>query len=158
MDHTVVFPRLRKLLDGRGFVAVLNGDQPHAPPWAAEWDVFWRRWLPRMGRVYGLWSASQHERWIDVAGRETFTADVTRSVAELVECEHSRATWTRTRMGSALAAEFDRELTALLDPHARDGLLHFQVQTRVVWGVPRSESSSHPSMRAPGRVRGSEIT
>ena len=26
MDPAVVFPRLRKLLDGRGFVAVLNGD------------------------------------------------------------------------------------------------------------------------------------
>jgi ubiquinone/menaquinone biosynthesis C-methylase UbiE len=141
MDHAVVFPRLRKLLDARGFVAVLHGDRPHEPPWAAEWDPFLRRWLSRMGRTYDpvLWSRSPHERWIDIAGRETFTADVTRSVAEMVECEHSRATWARARMGAALAAELDRELTALLEPYTRDGLLHFRVQTHVVWGVPRSE-------------------
>ncbi len=140
MQHAVVFPRLRSVLHEDACIAILYGDRPHDPPWQADTDAFLQRWLPRMGRVYdpAFGTGAPHERWIDGMERATFISAVTRSVEELVACEHSRATWTRARMGDALAAEFDRELGALLAPFARGGLLHFEVRTRVVWGRPRS--------------------
>ena len=40
------------------------------------------------------------------------------------------------------AAEMDEDMRAVLAPHATDSILHFKVQTRVVWGAPRATPSS----------------
>ena len=79
-----------------------------------------------------------HESWIDIEGRETFTATHSMLVADLVEMEHSRATWSPANMGEAKVAAFDRELTELLEPHGDDRhRVTFEVTTRLLWGRPR---------------------
>ena len=40
-------------------------------------------------------------------------------------------------MGEALAAEFDRELEALLRPFAADGQLDLAMVSTLTWGAPR---------------------
>ena len=50
---------------------------------------------------------------------------------------HSRATWSRAAMGE-LGAEFDAELTALMQPFATDGMLELQMVSELTWGPPRA--------------------
>lgn len=142
MDHAVVFPKLAGVLETDGVLAMIEGDRPHQPPWQAAWMVFLRRWLERVGLRYDEAefgdAVTAHERWIDVSGRCAFVFDYQQSVADFVACQHSRATWTISQLGEAVAAEFDRELTELLVPFAGAGQLEFSVQTNLVWGTPRS--------------------
>ncbi|MCZ6852313.1 MAG: methyltransferase domain-containing protein [Gammaproteobacteria bacterium] len=142
MDHAVVFPKLVKVMEKDGVLAMMDGDGPHQPPWQAAWVVFLRRWLERFGGKYDRArfgdAVAAYERWMDVAGRRTFLFDHRQSVADFVACQHSRATWTMARLGEAAGARFDQELTELLGPFAHDGQLEFSVQTNLVWGTPRS--------------------
>ena len=142
MDHGVVFPKLAGLLAADGVLAMIEGDRPHEPPWEASWMAFVRRWLTRIGLEYDKAAfgnaVTAHERWMNVAGRRTFGFDYRQSVSDFVACQHSRATWTIKQLGAAVAAEFDRELTEMLVPFARDGQLEFSLQTNLVWGTPCS--------------------
>ena len=79
-----------------------------------------------------------HEPWFEAIGSETFTASAVQSVEDLIEAEHSRATWARTRMG-ARAYEFDADLRAVLAPYANDGRVEFGVQSSLKWGRPISQ-------------------
>ena len=81
---------------------------------------------------------SRHERWMDIAGRERFAFTFRQSVEDFIACQHSRATWARVAMGQALADEFDRDLEALMRPHARDGMLELELVSELVWGTPRA--------------------
>jgi len=44
-------------------------------------------------------------------------------------------------MGEKLSREFDDAMTAMLTPHARSGMLTFDVQTRIEWGRPLTAPS-----------------
>src|SRR5262249_14885979 len=76
---------------------------------------------------------SAHDPWLDVQGRETFSATIRQPVEDLIACEHSRATCARRRMG-ALAEAFDADLRAVLAPCAVGGVVEYEVRTRLVWG------------------------
>jgi SAM-dependent methyltransferase len=139
MDPGVVFPRLADLLTGAP-IAVLGGDGPAEAEWMAAYQAVNIRWVERLG---GVWNspefvahAHRHEAWIDVAGRETVEGDCVMAVEDLIDGEHSRATWTRAKMGE-LAEAFDADLRAVLAPHARDGRVSFRTRTALLWGRPR---------------------
>lgn len=141
MDHAVVFPKLAKSLDEGGVVAVIDGDEAHDAPWQADWELFMRRWLTRLGSEYDPCGhqaalAAFHD-WMTVAGEREFQAPFTQSVEHLIECQHSRATWSRANLGGERAAEFDAELRAMLLPHATNGAISYTTKTRLVWGVPK---------------------
>ena len=99
------------------------------------------RWLKNAGREYqpANYDAdmSAFRVWLDVAGDETFTLMHKQSIDSFIECQHSRASWSRARMSRA--EDFDRELASLLEPHSDGGQLCYAVQTRLVWGRPRSD-------------------
>jgi SAM-dependent methyltransferase len=84
------------------------------------------RWIVAEGNAY--------RSWLDIGGDEFIASTVRQSVAEFIEGEHSRGTWTRRKMGSERTAAFDAELAELLAPHAQDGLLTFEVRTRLTHG------------------------
>jgi hypothetical protein len=70
-----------------------------------------------------------------MAGKKiTSPMRLTQTVTDYLRCEHSRATWSEDSLGEIISAEFDAAMTKLLAPYARDGMLHFSVQTRVEWG------------------------
>jgi hypothetical protein len=71
-----------------------------------------------------------------IEGRERFPFTFRRPVADFVDSQHSRATWSRAVMGEALAAAFDAELTALMAPFAEDGILTLQMVSELTWGRP----------------------
>jgi hypothetical protein len=142
MDPAVLFPKLATVLPPGAPVAIIDGDGPAEAPWLAAYQEVIKAWVARTtGRAWNdaghsaLMSA--HDPWLDVQGRETFSAPVRQSVEDLIACEHSRATWARSRMGG-LADAFDADLRAALAPWAADGMVEYEVRTRLAWGWPRA--------------------
>jgi len=140
MRHDLLFPKLAAVAP---LLAVISGDEPQQPPCGREaWIEFKIRWLARLGRVYDQpgreAEGRRHEPWLDMTGRERFAFTYRQSVEDFITCQHSRAAWTRTEMGEALADEFDRDLEALMRPQARDGVLELELVSELVWGAPRA--------------------
>jgi hypothetical protein len=140
MDHGIVFPKLRSHLADGGVVAFIDGDGAHEPPWDDEWLEMTKTWLARVGKGYDEQAFHRdmhaHEDWVDILGRKSFLFEMVQRPEDFIEREHSRATWARSKMGG-LADEMDEDMRAVIAPHVTRGLVHFQVQTVVVWGTPR---------------------
>lgn len=141
MDPTRVFPKLNRALVPGGVFAVIDGDGPADAPWIEPWRSTIKGWVARMG---GVWNdaahrdrAMRHLPWFEVLGRRSFSANAVQDVRELLEAEHSRATWARSKMGDR-AAEFDADLMRVLSPWIVDGKVEFETRTEVVWGHPRA--------------------
>lgn len=138
MRPGVLFPRLRCHLVSGAVFAVVAGDEPHDPPWAAAWPEFVRGWVERMGGTYDRprfdAEGVAYQSWLDIQGEEFFDSTVQQSLADFIEGEHSRGTWARRKMGSDRAAAFDAELAELLAPHVRAGRLSYQVRTSLTHG------------------------
>ena len=144
MDAAVVFPKLAAALNPGGLMAIVGGDGPAEAPWLDRWNATIMAWVERMGDV---WNApahrartTAHEPWFEELGRETFCARVTDTIENLIDAEHSRATWARSKMGER-AIDFDAELRAVLTPHATRGEVTFGVRSILKWGRPRPEPS-----------------
>lgn len=140
MRHDLLFPKLAAVTR---MLAIISGDEPRQPPCGRDaWIEFKIRWLARLGRIYdqvGREAESRrHEPWLDIAGRERFAFTFGQSVEDFIICQHSRAAWTRAEMGPVLADEFDRDLEALMRPHAADGMLELELVSELVWGAPRA--------------------
>ena len=145
MDRDILFPRLCTHMAADGLVVIIGGDEADDPPWARKWPALMSTWISRMGGTYDRQifaaEASAHEAWMDIAGRETITSTVSQPLEAFIDGEHSRGTWTRQKMGPDRTAEFAADLRALLTPHARDGVLTYDVRTRLTYGRPRSTPS-----------------
>ncbi|HEX5377185.1 MAG TPA: class I SAM-dependent methyltransferase [Phenylobacterium sp.] len=144
-DHAVLFP---KLAGWGGLLAVMLAEPARMPCDEAGWLEFLTRWLARMAqRTPGVRrphdptafaaEGRRHEAWMDIAGRERFEHRFDQSVEDFIAGQHSRATWSRAAMGPELAAEFDRELDALVRPFATDGVLTLEIVSDLTWGAPR---------------------
>lgn len=140
MRHGVVFPKLAELLGPDAPIVIVEGDGPAEAPWMDTYRAVLVRWVERLG---GVWNSPEfvarargHEAWIDILGRESFPGEHRARLEDLIDGEHSRATWTRAKMGP-LAEAFDADLRAVLTPHAEDGWVSFQTRTVLLWGRPR---------------------
>lgn len=142
IDPAALFPKLARWLAPKASVAIVGGDEPASAPWIEPYRATIRGWVERMG---GRWDddgyrarMSAHEPWLDIQGRDVLLHEVRQRIDDLIETEHSRATWARRRMG-ALAEPFDADLRAALAPWAEDGMVTYSVETRLMWGSPRAE-------------------
>ena len=149
MDHAVLFPRLVAALAPSAPIAIVDGDGPAEAPWFDAYEAVVVDWVERLGGRYNspefVAAARAHEAWIDIRGREEFLTPCEMRLDDLIEGEHSRATWSRSRMGAERAAAFDADLRAALQPHARDGIVGFRSRTRLLWGRPRTTVRPSPS-------------
>ena len=138
--HEVLFPKLKDLMSYGAVIAIISGDGAHQPPWEREWTQFMIRWFGRIGKKYDPKGFSTeghiHESWMDIQGRKSFVHSFSQSINGFIECQHSRATWARSKLGP-MAFEFDAELAALLKPYSEGGNLLYKVQNELVWGTPR---------------------
>jgi SAM-dependent methyltransferase len=137
VDSARLFPKLALALAPGAPMAIVDGDAPTAAPWLEAYQTLIRSWVERLG---GTWNGETHVAlttahlpWLDIQGQETFTGPIRQSLDDLIACQHSRATWSRVRMGR-LANAFDRDLRTALEPWASDGYLEFDRQTRLAWG------------------------
>lgn len=140
MDAPRLFPKLADVMAKGGVMAIVDGDGPAQAPWIEAWRQVTVDWVGRMG---GVWNGeahrartTAHEPWFEALGSEVFSAVVRQPIEELIDAEHSRATWARAKMGN-LAASFDEDLRRVLAPYAQDGAVVFTVESRLVWGRPR---------------------
>lgn len=140
MDPSQLFPKLARALAPGALVAIVDGDAPAAAPWLEAYEDVIKRWVERLG---GVWNGESHCRlmaahlaWLDVQGEMTFTVSIRQPLEDLIACQHSRATWSRTRMGS-LTEVFDVDLRNALEPGVQDGMITFEMATKLAWGRPR---------------------
>ena len=84
----------------------------------------------------------RHEAWLVERQTTWHELEVTQPIDELIECQHSRATFAREAMGDELSRRFDAELREVLLPHAdRSGTVRFRVRTEVTSGRLRDRSA-----------------
>lgn len=141
MEHGVLFPNLADLLSPDAVLVVADGDAPAEAPWFDAYIAVISGWVEKLG---GTWNGPEHrsiahghEAWMDIEGREAVWGDCRMALEDLIDGEHSRATWARTKMGPERAAAFDADLRAVLAPFADDGMVSFRTLTRLSWGRPR---------------------
>lgn len=141
VDCSLLCPKLDRALAPGGVLAIVEGDTPSAAPWLGAYQGVLQGWVERLG---GTWNSQAHRTmttahlaWLDLEGTQTFLDQIHQPLDELIACQHSRATWSRARMGP-LAEAFDSDLRAALAPWAVDGALTFEVETRLTWGRPRA--------------------
>lgn len=138
MQRETVFPRLADITP---IVAVIGGDEPGEVTWREDWRALNYRWLERLGHTpdpAGVAAAgAAHEPWLDIAGREAFDFTFRQKIEDFVNCQHSRATWSRAVMGEALAREFDEDIADTMAPWAEDGVLTLAMTSHLTWGAPR---------------------
>lgn len=144
-DADLVLPRLAAVLAAGGFLALIEGDAAWKPEWAdAERELM----IDFVGRMTGKRPGGSrgsleegllldHPRFERIGMRVTAPCAFEQAIDEYIACQHSRATFTPEAMGVRLATEFDQALRDVLVPHADDGRLHFDVRTRIDWGLPR---------------------
>ena len=146
MDHSIVFPRLASAVTDDHVFAVVDGDGAFEPPWQAPWDDFLGRWIyaltgeryaPHRTDTAHARRISKYRSWVDVRGEIELTGEfITQSIASFVACQHSRDTFAPCKLADRVNA-FDRELTELLTPYAKQGQVCYRVRTRVTWGAIR---------------------
>lgn len=146
MQPEVALRRFSEVISPRGMFAILDGDAPIDPPWAAEEQAIMIDAVTKIEGAPPKWwmTASQrlhiahtdHPQFAPVGTVITAPMRFTQSIGDYLRCQHSRATWSEEHMGEDLVREFDAAMTAMLAPHARDGMLTYAVQTRLEWGRP----------------------
>jgi SAM-dependent methyltransferase len=144
MDLDRTLPRFADALADGAMLAVLDGDAPVDAPWEREEIAFMIDFLAaREGRRPNWWKTVRerfaepvlaHPAFERVGHRITAPVVHSQSIADYLRCQHSRATWSEEHLGEKASAEFDAAMTAILNRYARDGMLMFDVQTRIEWG------------------------
>lgn len=140
MEHHLLFPRLKSFSSAAHKIAIVSGDTPFSPPWAADWQVFLAKWVPlATGKEFDhdrkQEVQSEYRSYLNVEGTELFISKpITQSVSDFIRCQHSRDTFAPSRLGEQLQ-RFDAELREILTPHAEEMMLQFPVGSEVVWGT-----------------------
>ncbi|MDE2845838.1 MAG: class I SAM-dependent methyltransferase [Gemmatimonadota bacterium] len=139
MDWTVVFTRFREILTPVGYVAIVEGDRPFNAPWGeAERELIRQYSTNRHYQQIDLIKELVDRNHLLLAGdRRTVPVGFSQTVEDYVESFHSRESMSREHVGDENASAFDAELSRILADFAdNEGVIQFQLQTRVVWGRP----------------------
>ena len=144
MDLERTLPRFADALADGAMLAVLDGDAPVDAPWEREETAFMIDFLTAREERRPSWWKTVRERLGEpilvhpaferLGHRITAPVRHSQSIADYLRCQHSRATWSEHHLGEKASAEFDGAMTAILSTYARDGMLTFEVQTRIEWG------------------------
>ena len=147
MDLDRTLPRFADALAEGAMLAVLDGDAPVDAPWERDETAFMIDFIAaREGQRPQWWKTVRerfaepvltHPRFERRGHRITAPVSFSQSIAEYLRCQHSRATWSEDHIGAKASAEFDAAMTAILNRYASDGMLTFNVQTRIEWGRVR---------------------
>ena len=139
MDWSIVFPRFKELLYPDGNVAIVEGDRPFNSPWGvAERELIGRYSTNRHYQQIDLIKVLVDRNHLLLAGdRRTVPVGFSQTVDDYVASFHSRESMSREHMGDSKVRDFDAELSRILADFSDDeGIIHFQLQTRVARGRP----------------------
>ena len=129
-------------------LAVIDGDAPVDAPWEREETAFMIDFVAKLDGERPQWWKTVSERFAapalahpafeSLGRRITAPVAYSQSIADYLRCQHSRATWSEEKLGERASAEFDAAMASILSPYARDGMLTFNLQTRIEWGRVRN--------------------
>jgi len=140
MDWDVTLPRFAAHVVAGGVLALVEESGPPSP-----WDAIVGPILAHysMNVDYapydmGTVAADLEQRGLfRLQGRyETAPVRFRQRIASWVESFHARNGFSRDRMESQAATDFDDELRAAVLPHCPGGLVEQHVAARIFWGVP----------------------
>lgn len=139
MDWSIVFPRFRELLNPDGCLAIVEGDRPFNSPWGEAERALIRQYSTNrhFQQIDFIQELVNRNHLLPVGDRKTAPVHFSQTIDDYVESFHSRESMTREHMEDGNVRSFDAELSRVLADFADDeGIIHFQLQTRVVWGRP----------------------
>jgi len=146
MKPEIALSRFSGVISPNGVFAILDGDAPIDAPWIAEEQAIMINLVTKIEGEHPKWwtSASErlhiphaeHPQFVRAATKITAPMTFTQSIADYIRCQHSRSTWSEDHMGATLSREFDAVITDLLARYAIDGMISYNVQTRIEWGRP----------------------
>jgi SAM-dependent methyltransferase len=144
MDLERTLPRFANALADGAMLAVLDGDAPVDAPWEREETTFMIDFVAAREGKRPAWWKTVSERFAEpvlvhpgfesIGHRITAPVAFSQSIGDYLRCQHSRATWSEDHLGEKASAEFDAAMTAILSRYARDGMITFDVRTRIEWG------------------------
>lgn len=137
MNHEALFTKLSKHMNAQYLLAIVEGDGAYNPPWESDWQTFLSKWVPKLtGKpLHANKERSYWEKYLNyVDVREVYevvSVPFHQSVRDFILCQHSRDTFTASKLGKNLE-KFDEELRELLSPFANKyGYLEFKSLTKL---------------------------
>jgi SAM-dependent methyltransferase len=147
MRPEIALRRFSEVISPTGVFAILDGDAPIDPPWASEEQAIMIDLVTKIEGKRPKWwmSAKQridlplveHPQFSRIGSKITAPMEFTQPVADYLRCLHSRATFSEEHLGEELSREFDLAIADLLSRYAVNGMVTYQVQTRLDWGRPQ---------------------
>jgi SAM-dependent methyltransferase len=138
MDWHIVLPRFHTLLTAGGYLVIVGHDTV-PDPWSILGDVVSRYRTDGGHTPVNMIERLQEQGLFWKVGEKKVTpVPFEQSVDDFVESYHSRSGFSRARMGRDQADAFDREARQMLQGTYGDGVIPFQVEGSVVWGLPNS--------------------
>jgi ubiquinone/menaquinone biosynthesis C-methylase UbiE len=138
MEWSIVLPALARWLRPGGRLAMTGVRMVVELPFQAQlWPLVAAHSTNRDFKRYDLaQELTRRGLFRELGRRECSTPRFAQSVDDYVESYHSRNGFSRERMAPGAADAFDRELRALIAPHAPDGVVTGKVTCTVIWGEP----------------------
>ena len=143
LDWEVVFPRMVGALDPEGWLILVSQTALEGLPWAADLSQIIGRYSTNQDfEPYDLIDELDSRGLFDVRGKKsTWPVPFSQTVDDYIDSIHARNGFSRDRMTPEAAAEFDREVRALLMTHHPDGRIRGRNQAHIHWGKPRLPQS-----------------
>jgi trans-aconitate methyltransferase len=137
LDWDAAFPRFAALLSPGGVVAIVHRRLVQ-PPWQEELQALRRRSAQEdaQGRPDLVAELERRGLFRETGRREVGPVPFAQSVADYVASLHSYSSLSLDRMPPAESAAFDQQLSAVVRPWSRDGMLQLETMGSVVWGRP----------------------
>ena len=139
MEWSVVFPRFAEILTTGGHLVIIDGDRPVESAWhEAELSLIRKYSTNRhYEKVDLIRELEDRNHFQPIGDRWTTPVVFSQPVADYVESFHSRQSLSKEQMGAENVKAFDTELTHVLSDFANgEGVIRFNVSTRVTWGKP----------------------
>ena len=137
MAWEVVFPLMSGALSTHGRLVMVS--RGHSGPWSKQLPPL----MPKYSTIERFESFDMMAALVEggLFEREeslrTGAALFRQSVDGYLDFWHSRAGFSRERMGLERAAAFAEEVRRLVEPYAKEGILQYEVTADVAWGRPR---------------------
>lgn len=142
MDLGVALPRFARWLSPHGVLAIVHiGD-------SGDWPVPWRDGYRQIARRFTnnptyipfdlIGELEKHRLFQKLGECKTTPVPMRQTVEDYIAAQHARSNLSLETMTASQAAQFDREMQALLFPFAKSGLLTFPVVGGITWGRPLS--------------------
>ena len=138
LDWQSVMPRIARSLVPSGYLILVERALAAPLPWDADLSALIRAYSTNRDYApYDTVAELEARRLIAVAGRaQTDTVVHLQNIDDYVESFHSRNGFSRARLPSPRAQEFDERLRILVRRHCHADSVRLPVQARIAWGRP----------------------